>query len=401
MSNRRQRSFVMLAGGLLTLLGFQAAPVGAQEDDSKNPFSFSASQSVYWDDNIYRTRRDEQSDLLTTTTLGINFDKEYSRQGFHGGVSVGRTWYRSESKLNNTSPDARLRWDWRIGDRWSGVLGYSYNEAFVGFDGIYHNDQKRIMRKLGRANASADFWWHPNWAVGFGFSDVRNDYRDNARPVDEYEAQEMNLNFTYRPSTGNRLVLSLRSEEGQYQNRNKEAGSLREWEQRDVRLSGQWRLTGVTQLTGYVGYTKREYEYASNRDFSGMTGKLGFQWTPTGKAIIDVSWRREIGADMDNVSNYAVSHGWTLRPTWIVSSKVRVGASYEYLKRTYGGDPGLGSDNPPRDAHTQSYGLNVQYLPVPTASIGFGVQHAKRDAKNVNAYDYRAQSVWLSGSYSF
>lgn len=398
----------MLAGGLLTLLGFQAVPVVAQEDDSKNPFSFSVSQSVHWDDNIYRTRRDEKSDLLTTTTLGINFDKEYSRQGFHAGVAVGRTWYRSESHLNNTSPDARLRWDWRIGDRWSGVIGYSYSEAFAGFEGSYCGSasnidvcQERVVRKLGRANVSADYWWHPNWAVGLGFSDVRNDYRDNARPADKYEAQEMNLNFTYRPSTGNRLVLSLRSEEGQYhRDQAKPESSLRDWEQRDVRFSGQWRLTGVTQLTGYVGYTNREYKFVSNRDFSGVTGRLGLKWTPTGKAIIDVSWRREIGADMDMVSNYAVSHGWTLRPTWIVSSKVHVGASYEYLKRSYGGDPGLGRNDPPRDAYLQSYGLNVQYLPVPAASIGFGVQHGTRNAKRDND-DYRAQSVWLSGSYSF
>ncbi|MDR2209165.1 MAG: hypothetical protein LBE22_09375 [Azoarcus sp.] len=447
MKNKRQHKLAVLAGGLVALLALQSPLAVAQEDggaqgggdaaqgdagaqegstaregaislDEKSPISFTVSQSVLWHDNIFyfpdkeylspANQEKKRSDTLYITRASVNFDKQYSRQAFHAGLGVSQTWYGTHSDYNNTSPDANLGWDWRIGDRLSGVLGYSASQSFVGFDDTYTGvntvEQDRVMRRLSRANASVDFWWHPNWATGFGFSDVRNSYSDDARPHDEYETQDMSLNVTYRPSTGNRLVLGYHVQDGQYSNRAKAPGSLRDWEQRSPRLTGQWRLSGVTQLNGYIGHTKRKYDLAPERNFSGVTGKIGIHWTPTGKAIIDLSWRREIGADADVISNFAVSQGWTVKPTWVISSKVRLGADYEYLKRDYRGDPGyiLGgvSWENPKNAKTTSYGLNLEYSPVPYGNIALGYRHQERDTAD-ERYGYRARIVSLTGRLTF
>jgi exopolysaccharide biosynthesis operon protein EpsL len=421
MNNKKQHRFAVLAGGLVTLLGFQAALAVAQEGDAaqdeKNPFTFSASQRVTWDNNVFRwpdkenlnsdKQEKKRNDTISNTRAGIDFDKQYSRQTFHAGLAVDHSRYSTYSELNSTAPNARLNWDWRIGDRWTGVIGYSFSEAPVSFGDIFSvnsDEQEKVTRRFSRANASADFWWHPNWATGFGYSHVDNSYRKDARPYDEYNAQEASLNFTYRPSTGSRLILSYRAENGQYSNRKKEEElvldeeSLRDWKRRDVRLSGQWKLTGVTQLNGYIGHTSRKYDLAPNRDFSGVTGKFGVHWVPTGKAVIDLSWRREIGAGEDTVSSYAVSQGWSFQPTWVVTSKVRLGASYDYLKRDYRGVSGPTSN--PKDAKTTAYGLNLKYLPVTYAEIELGYQHQKRDTR-VDRFGYSGQQVWLSGGLTF
>lgn len=419
--NKMQRRFATISmAGLTTLLLSQAALVAAQEDESRNPFSFWVAQSFVWDSNLYRLSdrvpdsdvpKGKRSDRYSFTRVGVDFDSEYSRQAFHAGLSLGKTLYKTHSNLNNTSGDAQLRWDWRVGDRWSGVLGYSYGIKSVDFDNVHAGansiEREKAMRQLGRANVSADYWWHPDWATGFGFSDVRSSYRDDARPWDEYNAQQASLNFTYRPSTGNRIVLGFVFEEGQYPNQDKVRGSLRDWERRDLRLSGQWRLTGVTQLSGYVGYTQRKYDLAPNRDFSGMTGSLALHWVPTGKAVVDLSWRREIGADQDPVSNYAVTQGWTVGPAWLISSKVRLGANYEYLDRSYDGDPGGSSwlyhamKYPKKDRKIQSYGVYVKYMPVSNADIQLKYQDSRSDAAEDWSYEFRAKTVWLSGSMTF
>jgi hypothetical protein len=295
----------------------------------------------------------------------------------------------------------------------SGILEYGYSEAFVGFENTYVDpvsgtvDEEKLMRKLGRANFSVDYWWHPNWATGFGYSDVRNDYKKGLRPYDRYNAQQASLNLTFRPSTGNQIVLSVSAEQGEYPEQDKSEGSLREWKRNDVRLSGQWRLSGVTQANGYIGYAKRKYEYASNRDFSGITGSIGFQWTPTGKAIIGLSWRREIGADVDNLSNYAVTKGWSLQPTWVITSKVRLGASYERLERKYGGNTGVSLPwwyplffPTTKDAKTTVYGLNLQFQPTASSNIALGFMRDKRDA-DAEVYGYRARMWTLSGNLTF
>ena len=434
MNNKRQRRLAVSAGGLglAVLLGLQATAVIAEEatvalgDGLKSPFTFSVSQAFHRDNNLYRlpsstpsssVPKGKRGDTFSVTRASVDFDSQQSRQVFHAGLSVGHTAYKTHSRLNTTTPEARLRWDWRIGDRWSGVLGHNYTESPVSFDDNYTGqnaaDRERITRRLHRTNASADFWWHPNWATGIGLSNVSSDYRNSeVYNRDKYNAQTASLNVTYRPATGNRIVFGVSNEKGQYPNRKKKGEllpweeSLRDWEQRDARVSAYWRLTGVTHLSGYIGYTKRKYDLARNRDFSGGVGKVTFHWMPTGKAIVDLSWRREIGADMDSVSNYAVSQGWSLQPTWIVTSKVRIGASYEYLSRDYGGDPGSVSwiGDRPKDAKTQTYGLNVRYLPIPSAHVALGYQSARRDAKAdafKEYYSYRARSIWLSGGMTF
>ncbi|MCL2874959.1 MAG: hypothetical protein FWF12_01420 [Betaproteobacteria bacterium] len=408
-----------MVGGVATLLYFQAASVVAQEGETKSPFSFWVSQTFSRDSNIYRLPDDypdvpggKRSDTFSTTRVGVDFDSEVSRQAFHAGLALGRTLYSSHSDLNNTSGDARLRWDWQVGDHLSGILGVSFNESSVGYDNTYTGantvERERLMRQLLRFNINADYWWHPDWATGFGYSGVRSDYRNDARPYDEYRAQEASLNFTYRPSTGNRIVLGFIWEDGEYPNRKKKEElspgelSLRDWNRFDVRLSGQWRLTGATRLNGYAGYTKRKYDLAPNRNFSGPTAKIAFLWTPTGKAILDLSWRREVGADQDMISNYAVSQGWSFRPTWVATSKIRFGASYDYMDRNYRGDPGYlpaGLSNP-KNARTQSYGLNVQYMPISNASVGLNFQDTRRDAA-AKYYEYRARMMWLSGNITF
>lgn len=405
MSNKKQRGFAVLLGGWVTLFGVQAAPAFAAEDDA---LKFSVSQTFSWDDNIYRTKDNVKSERISTTRAGATFDKEYGRQVVHAGLSVGRALYQSNTELNNTFPDARLLWDWRLGDRWSGALGYSYNETFVGFEDLGYLEQQehdRVMRRLARFNGSVNYWFHPDWALGVSGASVRNRYRDDLRPHDEYDMREANLDLTYRPSTGNRIVFSLRDEKGQYPGRDKQDGSLRDWQQRDARFSGAWQLTGATQVNGYIGYTQREYDYASDRDFRGLTGKVGLHWTPSTKTIVDLSWRREIGADVDLVSNYAVTHGWTLQPVWVVTEKVRLGATIRYMQRDYRGtspDACTGGNCSPRDERTQSYGVHLQYMPTAYFDLSLGFQHDRRDAKwRSEERDYRARTTWLSGNFAF
>ncbi|MDR0701824.1 MAG: outer membrane beta-barrel protein [Azoarcus sp.] len=407
MNNKKQNVLAVLVGGAVTFFGVQGTPAFAEEIDA---LKFSVSQTFSRDTNLYRLSDDEsdaggrmrgkRSDTVAITRAGANFDQEYGRQGIHVGLAASRAFYREHTDLNNTSPDARLRWDWRVGDHWSGVLGYSYSESFVGFEDA--GGDERVMRRLARANGGANYWFHPDWAIGVSASNVRNTYRDDQRPLDEYDAREANLNLTYRPATGNRIVFSLRNENGEYSEREKNAGSLREWQQRDARFSGEWQLTGVTKMSGYIGYSQREYEYASDRDFRGMTGSLALHWVPTSKAIVDLSWRREVGADHDAAANYAVTHNWTLRPTWVVTDKVRLGATLKTTKRDYRGTaPDASLPGAARYDRTRSYGLNLQYIPAAFFDLTLGIQREKRDSKWDDRRDYDAQTTWLSGNFTF
>jgi len=412
MSNIRHIRHAALAGGLAALAMVQTVPAFAE---SESPLRFTVSQSVAHDSNIFMKSKDymylegvdKLSDTYYTTQAGLSFDKEYSRQGLHANLAVARQIYKKYDEYNNTSGSGAFNWDWRIGDHWSGVLGYNYGVSSLPLDDSY-SAKDSVMRRLGRGVVSANYWFHPDWAIGARFSTAKSDYDDKSKDWDEYKSNEYNLDLTYRPSTGNRIVLSLRGEEGEYSNQPKQNGSLREWDQRDVRLSGSWQLTGVTKVSGYIGYAKREYEYASNRDFSGLMGSIAFRWAPSNKVYVDLSWRREIGADADELANYATTQVWSLRPVWSITEKVHLGGRYEYRKRKLGGDPG----SPPpwyadwvdRDDRSYVYGVDLQYIPTDYFSVSLGYKYTKRDSNYKNEYekyDYTSRSTWLTGSFTF
>ena len=50
---------------------------------------------------------------------------------------------------------------------------------------------------------------------------------------------------------------------------------------------------------------------------------------------------REIGGVDDVTANYILTSSASIAPYWLVTPKVRLGATYQYLIRDYRGEPGV------------------------------------------------------------
>ncbi|MDO9599627.1 MAG: outer membrane beta-barrel protein [Azoarcus sp.] len=374
--------------------------------DEADALNFTVSQAAYYESNLYKLADGAQApggkrhDRIAITGLGAAFDRVYSRQRLRAALDVKHASYAIHDYLDYTAPDARLAWDWQVGNHFSGLLSHDYRESLAGFEDVVGVQQTILL--YSRTGASANYWWHPNWAAGLGVSSARSRYKDDARPTSELDARDLDFNLTYRPASGNTVVLTLRQTDGRYPGRPAVAGSIRDYQQRDYRLRGEWRLTGATVISGYLGHTGRSYDLAPNRDFSGVTGRLALQWVPTAKTSINVSWRRELGADQDLFNNYAVTNAITLAPNWAITEKIRLGATLEYSKRDYGGDPELGFDGTDStgEDRTRRYGLNLQYQPMRTLQLIAGVQKVRRTSV-LAAREYEAETAWITGRFAF
>ncbi|PKO55671.1 MAG: hypothetical protein CVU28_05655, partial [Betaproteobacteria bacterium HGW-Betaproteobacteria-21] len=378
---------------------------GAAMADEADALNFTVSQAAYYESNLYKLADGAQApggkrhDRIAITGLGAAFDRVYSRQRLRAALDVKHTSYAIHDYLDYTAPDARLAWDWQVGNHFSGLLSHDYRESLAGFEDVVGVQQTILL--YSRTGASANYWWHPNWAAGLGVSSAQSRYKDDARPTSELDARDLDFNLTYRPASGNTVVLTLRQTDGRYPGRPAVAGSIRDYQQRDYRLRGEWRLTGATVISGYLGHTGRSYELAPNRDFSGVTGRLALQWVPTAKTSINVSWRRELGADQDLFNNYAVTNAITLAPNWAITEKIRLGATLEYSKRDYGGDPELGFDGTDStgEDRTRRYGLNLQYQPMRALQLIAGVQKERRTSA-LAAREYEAETAWITGRFA-
>jgi len=367
-------------------------PAGAAELQSEREEGFGVrlSQSVRWEDNVFRLPDGERpvdggskSDRTSRSSVGVTFDHMYGLQRLVAALDVVRRSYAEHDELDSTTKSGVLRWDWATGKQWTGTAQLLRREAPRSFDDI--DRRVRSINTLQRAGVSADYWLHPDWSILAGAERTRSRYSDERSAASEYDETAVEAGAGFRPKSGNRLSLVLRSADGEYPNRTATATRDREYTQRDVRLRGDWTLSGISKLSGYAGYTDREHPTVSSLDFSGPTGRLAFDWRPTGKLSFQVVARREIGSEHEVVDNFVLTRGLGLEAAWATSDKVTLIARAERVKRDHG-DRSLSSLDEDR---RRTYGLSVDYQPLRTVTLGASALRVERSAEG-SAFDYTA-----------
>lgn len=357
-----------------------------------------AEQQWQYDNNLYRlpdefsAGADGRDDWLTITRAIARIDYRPSRQWLFADAEYGWYRYREHGDLDYKAPRFNSGWNWELGRRWQGELGYSYRESAADFEGI--GSTSRGHNSFNRSRAGIDFRLDPDWWLGAGAEQIRNRYSYDTRPDSGYDALTYEGRISYRPASGNRIGLSLRHTDGERPHVASGQGSIREYRQRDYRLAGQWQWTGDSRIDGYLGYSERSYPTASQFDFDGITGKLQWRWQATGKLALASHIRREIGAEEDEneqLANYAVTEALGLNLGYALSAKWQAGLMGELKWRKLRlADEVLAEGNSQRGQEfLPQVGLNVGYQPYRWLSVGMAQQWLWRDSR-IELRDYDA-----------
>ena len=313
------------------------------------------------------------------------------------GLTANR--YRENDHLDFEGIDLNGRWDWAYGRATSGELAVLQTQTLSSFDDFA--GEQRAVNTYRRLSFTADRLLAPEWLAGIGASMASSDYSGETRPTAEYEERGFSLRAGYRPRAGDQLTLSLNRTHGEYPNRTATLAADRAYDQQDLRLDGRWQITSATRLAGYIGYTGRSYDFADNRDFDGMTGRVELDWAVTAKAAISAVVRREIGAQEDLVDNFVVTDSLLLRPRWSPTEKIALSTEFELRKRDYGGDPGLGGVVPSdRSEELRRFGVFANYQLRRTVSLGAGLRWENRSSDDERR-DYSADSASLTARVAF
>jgi hypothetical protein len=184
--------------------------------------------------------------------------------------------------------------------------------------------------------------------------------------------------------------------DGSYPNRRVSERVDTGYQQRDLRLRGDWRTGGHSRLSGYVGLTRRDYSHVSELDYSGPTGRLVFDWAPTAKLSLEVVARSEIGSEHEVVDNYVITRGIALLPQWAVSEKIKVRGRLERLRRDFGQIP----LSAVRDDRTRNYGLSVEYEPLRALTITLSALRVIRSADD-HRFNATANVIGLDARFAF
>jgi hypothetical protein len=128
---------------------------------------------------------------------------------------------------------------------------------------------------------------------------------------------------------------------------------------------------------------------------------VNHDWHTSGKTIVSLGLRREIGATDDVVANYVLTDALSVAPLWNVSSKLQLVSKLEWRKRRFRGDPNFVINNrAPRQDNDSHYALSANYAWRDNARLELRLSREQRDS-DFFGLDYRASEIVVSGRFEY
>lgn len=380
------RPLVFLSGGLLVATSASAVP-----EDAFRPY---VSYNVTRDDNLFRTATDAETETINQLSAGINVDLPISRQHVLARAAVSKTQFSRFGDLDYSGRDLLGQWNWQLGNLWSGDLGYSNSRTLASFADFQQRLQN-IRTQTGRFFDAA-YQLHPEWRVKAGLS--RYDLTNSAASQSYVDATSdtAQLALNYVSPTSSTVGLQVKRIDGKLPNRQPIDTFFYDnsYRQTEYNATADWAFSGNSRFTGRLGYTKRAHDQVSERDFSGIAGRLGMSWMLAGKTSVDFAVWRELGSVDTGAASYYVTKGASITPAWAVSSKFNLQGRLSYENRDYQGDPRV-IDFAARQDKVRTLSLGAFYNPWRNTQLGLNYQTDRRDSNQAGA-DYADNSLTAS-----
>ena len=330
-----------LASIVLVLTGLSGA---AQAQSS--PFYFGVSQAFTHDSNLYRLSDGapalpagrSKSDTASTTSLLAGIDQPIGRQRVRGDVSLRANRFANNKALNNEGYGLKLGADWSTIQRISGSINLVSDRSLARFsnDTLSINNLQRNIASTTLFDTTARIGLVTRWSAEATYAHQRVGYSAAEFEPREYRQNSLSAGVRFTPSGLISFGAALRGTKGRYPRfALLPAGDYLAdtYSGRNLDLTTRWVPSGVSQFDARLSFGKTSYDRDTARDFSGVTGSLGWTWRPTGKLRFETRLARDTGQESAAIgfASAAPGIGNTLRyaDASRVTTSLSLGAQYE------------------------------------------------------------------------
>ena len=341
-----------------------------------------------------------RSDRISTTRVGVHFDKTYSQQRITFDAEDSAIRYEKFGFLNRNALNYRGAWQWRFTQRISGTLAVDQNETLVGFDDT--RALARNVRVIRNKKATVDGWLSGGWHLLAEMSDteVKSTTAFAAQP--DFTQTSGGLGLKYLAASGNFISLTQRVRQGTNTGQPVDLIKFVDsgFSVRETELAAVWNVNGKSSLIGQFTRVSRHHEHVPQRDFSGYAGDLSYVWTPTGKLTVNVVANRILipfAADLQ--TSYKLDNTLSVSPVWALTSRTSLSlAAFRRTSDFLG--PVIAIGSPQRRDTLQSVQLAASWSPHPKINVRASVQRDRRRSTD-STFDYDNALTNLTMSLTF
>ncbi len=382
--------------------------VFAAHAEGETDLRFTGAVTTTHDSNLFRLSSSEDTqaiigrtstaDTYRTTSLGINYNRSYSLQRVNLNVRWTNYQYQKFDYLDFTALNYSASWHWSITPHFYGNASATQSETLNRFsdsnDYTQRNTRSNKTRRLdGTYELGANYQ-----VIGALSHFVQSDERLLVGES-SYESDGIDIGVRYVLPYGSSLEYVLRKSDGRSSTRNLVFGrSVQDFDQTDNAVKLAWAITPATKAEMTIGHRNRTYGNLPRADFSGPTGNLQFDWTPTSKTALSIGVRRDVQSYLTASTNVRVFNEIFSDATWSVTPKIEAGLRYQRSKEDYEGR-GLGISSQRRDTIDRAT-ISLQWAPRRYLGVSTSLSGQRRKS-TLPGLDYRATVVSLTANLTY
>ena len=349
----------------------------------------------------------ERGDTILSGRFGVRFDRDISLQRVTLSATLLPVKYFEFSNFDYLGYQGLANLDWAIGRPFFGTAGIRLNQTASSFADIQQSDKN--LQRYNTVYLTGGMRFTPSWAAVLGFDRVTLDNSTTAQRASDYQFVSFEAGARYAPGTGTELEFVWRRTDGEYPNRqvvDSLGGVLAQtidngFTQDAFLVRLQYKPNEDSTIGGQVGLTQRNFDNLPQRDFSGPTAQINYDWRPGGRFFMGVDLIRNIQSEEILTASYVDVTQVNLRPTIRLTGKLTLNGLVSWSKRAYEGDPGfVNTTAQVREDDVTSVGARLDWQYSRNILFNVEMRRVERDS-NYQGLDYVDNVFGIGGRLNF
>ena len=376
----------VLAGGLAQAPSGQAA-------QATDPFQAEVFAGAAYDDNLFRLEGESEA-LESIGTDDLDDWYRYVGAGFRANVAgdqrrfdldgeIYHQTYDTFDTLDHTGGRLNANGEWELSEDTRGLLGYGYERHLQSFTNKENTADDILQRHsvTGAVERTLAERWQLR--LGGGWSNLNfstSDFLDK----DLFDAD---AEIRYAASQNSIFGLLASYTQSNFDERNDR--DLSGW---SLGPSFEWQITSSIQLSGNIGYTRRELDESGDLDdYDGVTGYVANVWAPGDRFSSEIRVFRDVSDLGGEVSEYTERTGLRWRPTWRITPKLSTRFSLAVEERDFAAVEGAEDRND--DYLLADLWLDFDVTQRLLISLGYGYENreSNEDDEEFDAHVFRGE----------
>lgn len=417
---RRNSLCLAVAGTALCNVTMSNIALAAQPNEKEEEHLWLSEQFSY-DDNLFRSAESEDVDVIpgdptdpnapvrdvaredyvNLISLGVGNDFHLGQQTLRLKGRVFDARYQDNDYLDYTGGDASVQLDLRMLTALSGRLSGAYGRKLADFANTLGTDRDVI--ETFNYNGYLRYELGPRWSISAGGGRIETEHDLDRRQQENLEADLGRVSIDYQTPSFHSFGLEYRYMDAKFPDAILDANGLSQSDYEENAALARFTYTATvrTQFRLSGGYVERERPNSLDGagDYKGNVWRAEVDWKPRIKfSTVFAAWR-ELKAYTDVESDYFISDGFSLAPTWSPTEKLIFALSVAYEDQEYINTRDLDLIGTQRNDDVLSGLFTFTYKPREQLALELSYRGSDRDSNRINRR-YDAQTAGIAIRWS-